>query len=413
MQVSYEPWLVLLSIGLAIEGAYIGLDLTARIGTGLDTRRRLFLAGAAFSFGAAMWALHFAGMLAAHARFHVDYLLFPMFLSFALCVLVAGIAVYVISAGPFSWARLALSSCLLAAALGVLHYAGMTAESARFVVLSAYGAAGLIIAVTGSGLAFFLTFARAGSPRLFMAASVLGFAMAAAHYIAAAGTMLAPHPIAAEQAPALSPDVLAIVVAVVAFGLSCLFLLRLVPDRAPVETRAPSTEFTVATESNPDEAPVMSSSAGSGGDAELRRGIFAPLGGVGAPPPRLAEHLPVERDGATHLLPVDEVVAVQANAHYTFLFDGSAKLFCPLAIGEVESRLDRGRFLRVHRSHIVNIERVIGCRRSGDSEIVELAADEPYVVPVSRSRAGWLKSRIGKKSGASKLAIPPVSDQAT
>ena len=130
----------------------------------------------------------------------------------------------------------------------------------------------------------------------------------------------------------------------------------------------------------PEQVPLAASMAPSGGDAKLRRGIFAPLGGIGAPPPRLAEHLPIERDGATQFLPVEEVVAVQANAHYTYLFNGAAKLFCPLAIGEVESRLDRGRFMRVHRSHIINIERVTGYRRSGDSETVELAgeADTPF-----------------------------------
>src|SRR5262249_56416569 len=59
--------------------------------------------------------------------------------------------------------------------------------------------------------------------------------------------------------------------------------------------------------------------------------------------------LPVERDGATHFIPMEDVVAVHANAHYTYIFDGSAKFFCPLAISDVEARLDRPRFIPVHR----------------------------------------------------------------
>jgi DNA-binding LytR/AlgR family response regulator len=90
---------------------------------------------------------------------------------------------------------------------------------------------------------------------------------------------------------------------------------------------------------------------------------------------------------------------VHANAHYTYIFDGTAKLFCPLAIGDVEARLDASRFVRVHRSHIVNIERVVGLKRAGDSGVVELAGTDHYAVPVSRSRVGWLKSRIGPKIG--------------
>ena len=102
-----------------------------------------------------------------------------------------------------------------------------------------------------------------------------------------------------------------------------------------------------------------------------------------------------------HGVSVDQIVAVHANAHYTYVFDGGDKLFCPLSIGEVESRLDGGRFVRVHRSHIVNIDRVVGYKRSGDNELVEMAAIEHYLVPVSRSRVASLKSRVAGLTGAS------------
>jgi DNA-binding LytR/AlgR family response regulator len=143
-------------------------------------------------------------------------------------------------------------------------------------------------------------------------------------------------------------------------------------------------------------------SAGAGDDPELGRGTYAPLGGLGAPPRRFARHLPFERNGTTHFVAVDDVVAIHASAHYSYIFDGRAKLFCPLPIGEVESRLDNERFLRIHRSHIINIDRVIGCKRSGDGDIVELDAPEHYAVPVSRSRVGRVKSRITSKIGAAK-----------
>ena len=94
------------------------------------------------------------------------------------------------------------------------------------------------------------------------------------------------------------------------------------------------------------------------------------------------------------------MVAVHANAHYSYVFDGNEKLFCPLAIGDVKSRLDNSRFVRVHRSHIVNIDRVAGYKRSGDNEMVEMAGVHHYLVPVSRSRIGSLKSRIASLNGA-------------
>jgi DNA-binding LytR/AlgR family response regulator len=147
-------------------------------------------------------------------------------------------------------------------------------------------------------------------------------------------------------------------------------------------------------------APVAAATAAPGQGIEFGRGGYAPLGGAGAPPRRFARHLPIERDGGTHFLAVEQVVAVHANAHYTTIFDGNDKLFCPLAIGDVEARLDGSHFVRVHRSHIVNIDRVVGYKRSGDNESVEMAAVNHYLVPVSRNRIGPLKSRVATLNGA-------------
>jgi DNA-binding LytR/AlgR family response regulator len=193
-----------------------------------------------------------------------------------------------------------------------------------------------------------------------------------------AGLTLYPHS-PASTAPALSSDLLAIVVAIVAFLVSVVFLLFLVPDRSTVAVLAPTVPTSAAD------------------NFDVGQGGFGPLGGAGAPPRRLARHLPIEREGVTHFVAVDQVVAVHANAHYTYIFDGTAKLFCPLAIGDVEARLDTSRFVRVHRSHIINIERVVGLKRAGDSGLVEMAGADRYAVPVSRSRMGSLKSRISAR----------------
>jgi len=413
MQVSGQPWLVLLSVLIAIEGAYIGLRLAAQIGAAGGTRRRLLLAGAAFSVGIAIWAAHFVAMLAEHLPFPAVYLIFPTLLSLLVCVLVAGVAVFTMSTAPFTPMRLAVSSCLLGAAIAAMHAIGMTALAASLRIIDhpAAVALGLIIAIAACAVAVWLTAGRETRPPLMLPALAFGIAVAGLHFTTMAGMTLDRQPALPPAAPALSADGLAIVVAVVTFCLSGLFLLLLVPDR--VEAGAAASQAAFATpalaEKSPAKAPLAVATAG-GGDSDMRRGIYAPLGGAGAPPPRLADHLPIERDGATQFVPVEEVVAVQANAHYTYLFNGTAKLFCPLAIGEVESRLDRSRFMRVHRSHIVNIERVSGYKRSGDSEVVELGGDGRYTVPVSRSRAGWLKSRIEGNRGASAAGRPPGHD---
>jgi NO-binding membrane sensor protein with MHYT domain/DNA-binding LytR/AlgR family response regulator len=405
MQVSTAPWLVLLAIMLAVEGGYLGLCLSIKSAAARGLQRRLLLAGASFSFAAAIWAMHFTAVLVAPAP--SAFLVFPLLLSFLLGVLIAGAAVCALSSGPFTSARLALAAGVLAAAIFVMHVVATMALPARVADSPLGMAAGVLIAFVGSALALWLGAGPSGRPPL-LAAGVFGLAVTATHYVMA-GARFLPQPAAA---PALSSGMLAVVIAIVAFAITALFLLALVPEPGEAVMEVLQADFSAGAEGTEEDVPVVAA-AGSGRDAKLRRGIYAPLGGAGAPPARLADHLPIERDGSTQFMPVEDVVAVQANAHYTYLFDGKAKLFCPLAIGEVESRLDRGRFMRVHRSHIVNIERVIGYKRSGDSETVELAAEERYTVPVSRSRAGWLKSRIDEKNGGSAGAAPPDSGTAT
>jgi NO-binding membrane sensor protein with MHYT domain len=457
MPVTYETWLVLLSIVMAIQGAYVGLSLAVQIGEASGMRRRLLLAGAAFSLAVAIWTMHFVGMLAARMPFQVDYLVFPTLLSFLVCVIVVGAAVYATSSGPLTLLRLTLSACLMGGGIFTMHYIGMSALSASaFMVHDRYFvAASMAVAIAASGLALWLATGRGGRPPLILSAIAFGIAVSGMHYTAMEGLSLLPFAAASAGAPALSTDLLAIIVAVVAFCLSGIFLLILVPDRAravatiepttfpvhrhpevaaerPNQVGAADLDFKNPKSGKPDFgrgdgrgagavhpsrlaepvigpatsgrtrwlAPQDDGNKANGHDAnpEFGRGTFAPLGGAGAPR-RFARHLPIERDGGTHFVAVDDVIAIHANAHYTYIFNGNDKLFCPLAIGDVEQRLDKDRFVRIHRSHIVNIERVVGYKRSGDNEMVEMDAGQDYAVPVSRSRIGWLKSRVAALTG--------------
>jgi NO-binding membrane sensor protein with MHYT domain len=409
MPVTYESWLVLLSIGMAIQGAYVGLSLAVQIGAATGTRRRLLLAGAAVSLAVGIWTMHFVGMLAVRVPFAVDYLVFPTLLSFLVCVIVVGAAVYATSSGPLTMLRLTLSSCLMGGGIFTMHYIGMTALSASAYMIHdrVYVAASMAIAIAASGLALWLATGRGGRPPRLRTGLVGGVAGSGMHYTAMAGLTLLPFVSAPAGAPALSPDLLAIVVSIVAFCLSGIFLLLLMPDasRATGHSAAAKSE-----DAAPEPATAMpgvaaampepsATKTGNGADPEFGRGTYAPLGGAGAPPRRFARHLPIEREGSTHFIAVDDVVAIHANAHYTYIFNGSDKLFCPLAIGDVESRLDSARFVRIHRSHIVNIDRVVGYRRSGDNELVALQASHDYAVPVSRSRIGPLKTRVAALTG--------------
>jgi NO-binding membrane sensor protein with MHYT domain len=388
MPVTHEPWLVALSLVVAIQGAYVGLTLSLQVGEAIGLRRRLLLAAAAVSLAVAIWAMHFVAMLAARLPLPVDYLVFPTLLSFLVCVIVVGAAVFAVSAGPLTPARLVASATFSGGGIATMHYIGMSAlhASAHLQHDPAFVAASVAIAIGASGLALWLADGRGARPPLVISAIAFGAAIAGMHYTAMAGLAVFPHPNPVSTAPALSTDLLAIVVAIVAFLMSAVFLLLLVPDRSLAPTH---DEAALASVDRVDrEAAAAHAIAGMGGALEAHHAVAH-----ARPRPAIA-HLPVERDGATHFIPVDDIVAVHANAHYTYVFDGTAKFFCALPISDVEARLDGARFVRVHRSHIVNIDRVVGLKRAGDNGMIELAGSDRYMVPVSRSRFGGLRSRL-------------------
>ncbi len=398
MGVAHEPWLVVLSLLVAIQGAYVGLSLAVQVRESVGLRRRLLLAAAAISLAVAIWSMHFVAMLAVRLPFAIDYLVFPTLLSFLVCVIVVGAAVFAVSAGPLTAIRLAASAIFMGGGIAAMHYIGMTAlhASAHISHAPLLVVASVAVGIAASGLALWLAGGRGRHPPLLVSASALGMAIAGMHYTAMAGLTLAPFADRPAGAPVLSTDLLAIIVAIVAFVVSGIFLLTLVPDRTRIiAEEKPASPDQDDRSIDGETADIAAADSG----VAIGQGTFGPLGGAGGPPRRLAQKLPVERDGGTHFVPVDDVVAVHANAHYTYVFDGKAKLFCPLAIGVVESRLDTGRFVRVHRSHIVALDRIVGLKRVGDTGLIELAALEPYSVPVSRGRLAWLKARLAVTTG--------------
>ncbi len=91
----------------------------------------MLLASAAVSLAVAIWAMHFVGMLAARLPLPVDYLAFPTLLSFLVCVIVVGAAVFFASVGPLTAARLAASAVFMGGGIVAMHYIGMAALHAN------------------------------------------------------------------------------------------------------------------------------------------------------------------------------------------------------------------------------------------------------------------------------------------
>ncbi|MEP3666089.1 MAG: MHYT domain-containing protein, partial [Roseibium sp.] len=110
MSVMHEPWLVALSLLMAFQGSFVGLNLAVQVGQAAAARRRMLLAGAALTLSLGIWSMHFVGMLAARLPVAVDFLVLPTLLSFLVCVLVVGIAVFAASNARLTPTRLGLAA---------------------------------------------------------------------------------------------------------------------------------------------------------------------------------------------------------------------------------------------------------------------------------------------------------------
>lgn len=393
MPVTYDPAIIVLSVVIAMQGGYVSLMLARRLSVlGLEPggwatagRRKALLAASALSLGIGIWAMHFIGMLAVKLPVAVTYDLLWTLVSALVCILVVGLGVFVASFGRLTPQRLAGAGLLMGAGIAIMHYVGMSAMRANCIVSysPALVAASFAVAVAASGLALWLAFSPTHRPHLMAGAACLGLAISGMHYTGmAAATFLPGEDLVAISAPVLSLDLMAIVVAVTAFVICGLFLLVLLPDRLP-DRAADADE-----ETHQNERVEAASSQRNSAPAEL-----AP-----APDPDPAAafiRIPVNRNGATRLLAPREIYAVHADAHYTYVFDGKETHFCNLSISEIEQRLDPATFLRVHRSHIVNVAHAAALKRVRDQGLLELNCAERHQVPVSRSRLPKLKAALG------------------
>ena len=61
---TYNPSLVLVSLGVAVLASYTALGMANRVRAANTPAARYWLSGGAFAMGIGIWAMHFVGMLA-------------------------------------------------------------------------------------------------------------------------------------------------------------------------------------------------------------------------------------------------------------------------------------------------------------------------------------------------------------
>jgi two-component system response regulator LytT len=111
-----------------------------------------------------------------------------------------------------------------------------------------------------------------------------------------------------------------------------------------------------------------------------------------------AHRFPIKSEpGRVTLMEKDQIFYVEAEADDSLIRTARKKLYRHSErLDQVEGRLPSPPFFRIHRSYVVNLNRVLELRSRGDDEW-ELKMDPPVnkVLPVSRRRLPDLREMIG------------------
>ncbi len=373
---TYDPILVIFSVIVAIFGAYTCFDLVIRIRKSDQAVNKALLMGAAFAIGGSIWSMHFVAMLAVQLPIIIRYDLLMTLISGLVSVLMTAVALLIVSTGAYSFKRIVVAGIIMGLGISSMHYVGMAAirgncnisYSTLWVVIS------IGIGMAASTASLWSAMALHGVWRRIIAALVMGISISGVHYTSMAGTTFLAIDKAIEfSQPILSPFSLGLVTAISTFFILGGALLTLVPGRKLGSIKGDQTGNHRA-------------------DADLQ------LTDTGQPaePGFHIDKLPVLRNQKTYFVDIADVVSVSADGHYTTVQSKDNEYhFCSHSLSRVEEVLDPQVFLRVHRSHIVNLNHVESFERQHDKGLVFMCGDEGSPIPVSRTNIGKLQSVLG------------------
>jgi len=107
----------------------------------------------------------------------------------------------------------------------------------------------------------------------------------------------------------------------------------------------------------------------------------------------------VVKDGTrVHVIPLDKLDYVEAQDDYVALHSGGKSHLKQQSITSLEAALDPARFVRIHRSAIVNLERVVRIEPYGKESRLAILTDGTRL-PVSRSGYARLLEAMGDSQG--------------
>jgi two-component system, LytTR family, response regulator len=120
----------------------------------------------------------------------------------------------------------------------------------------------------------------------------------------------------------------------------------------------------------------------------------ADLSAAARPPGHTLDRVVVKDGTKVHIIPVDKLDYVEAQDDYIGLRSDKKLYLKQQTISSIEGQLDPKKFLRIHRSYIVNLERIARIEPFTKDSRVAILQDGTQL-PVSRAGHARLKELLG------------------
>ncbi len=118
------------------------------------------------------------------------------------------------------------------------------------------------------------------------------------------------------------------------------------------------------------------------------------LAAAARPPGRPLERILIREEGRVVVLPIDRIDFVEAQDDYLSFASGGKRHRKQQTLSELETQLDQARFVRIHRSFLLNVERLARIELFGKDSWLAILNDGAKL-PVSRTGYTRLKELIG------------------
>jgi PAS domain S-box-containing protein len=219
---SYDPWLVALSIFLAMFASTMALQVAgmARQNRNPLTRQVALVTGS-IALGGGVWAMHFVGMLAFQLCTPVSYDYGQTLLSMLPSLAASWVTLWILSRPSITLSQLVIGGVLVGSGIAAMHYSGMAAM--RMAPMLHYDLGWFLIsgvvAVTLAMLALWIRFGLGSTSRswhgVLAGGVVMGAAIAGMHYTGMMAARFTGTPVAEGAMSSSSSGFISLAVALI------------------------------------------------------------------------------------------------------------------------------------------------------------------------------------------------------